>query len=176
MCSRAGGDLRVDVGEHDVRLHDAELAVVDRHDRTVAAQVPAAAAGFRVADQPAACRRGICSVAYRDSGGSPVRSGTRKWSRGSDRTRRPQRLAVREQLGSVGCRCGSSVPVATLARDAARSASNSPPSTSSTPSERSHSAFSGAYSPYAQMRADGFSAARVAMTGAASRVAVCIGR
>ena len=46
----AGRDLRVDVGEHHLRLHDAELSVVDRHDRTMAAQVPAAAAGFGVAD------------------------------------------------------------------------------------------------------------------------------
>ncbi len=48
----AGGDLRGDVGEHDVRLHDAELPVVDRHDRTMPAQMPAAAARFGVADEP----------------------------------------------------------------------------------------------------------------------------
>jgi hypothetical protein len=51
---RTRGDLRVDVGEHHVRLHDPELAVVDRHDRTMAAPVPAAAAGFRIAHQPPA--------------------------------------------------------------------------------------------------------------------------
>ena len=58
-------DLRRDVREHDVRLHDAELPVVDRHDRTVTAEMPAAAARLRVADDAPRRRRGICSVAYR---------------------------------------------------------------------------------------------------------------
>ena len=39
----AGGDLLIDVGEHDVDRHDAELAVVDRHDRAMPAAVLAAA-------------------------------------------------------------------------------------------------------------------------------------
>ena len=46
---RAGGDLRGDIREHHLRLHHAKLPLVDRDDRTVAAEMPAAAAGFRVA-------------------------------------------------------------------------------------------------------------------------------
>ncbi len=52
MCRAPAATCAADVGEHDVRLHDAELAVVDGDDRTVAAQVLAAAAGLGVADQP----------------------------------------------------------------------------------------------------------------------------
>ena len=40
---RPGGDLRRDIGEHDVQLDDPELPVIHRHDRTVPAQVPAPA-------------------------------------------------------------------------------------------------------------------------------------
>src|SRR5262245_5401265 len=40
--------LGVDVGQHDIRLDDAELTVVDRHDRTMAAEMTASAAGLRV--------------------------------------------------------------------------------------------------------------------------------
>ena len=46
----AGTDLRSDVGHYDVDRDHAEPAVVHRHDRTVAAAMLAAAAGFRVAD------------------------------------------------------------------------------------------------------------------------------
>ena len=49
---RAGGDLRADVGEHDVGVHGAEAAVVDRHDRAVAAAMLAAARRLGVADDP----------------------------------------------------------------------------------------------------------------------------
>src|SRR5437870_10242308 len=49
-CTRA--DLRIDVREHDADGDDAELAVVDGHDRTMAAQMPASAAGLGVADNP----------------------------------------------------------------------------------------------------------------------------
>ena len=42
--------LRADVGEHDVDGDDAELAVVDRHDRAMAAAVLAAARGVGRAD------------------------------------------------------------------------------------------------------------------------------
>ena len=57
----AGVDLAADVFEHDVALHDAENAVVNRHDRTMAAEMLAAAAGFRYtrrrgAGRPAAAR------------------------------------------------------------------------------------------------------------------------
>src|SRR5437868_2176190 len=45
-------DLRGDVGKDHVALYDAELPVVNRHDRAMAAQVPAAAARFGVADKP----------------------------------------------------------------------------------------------------------------------------
>ena len=44
------------------------------------------------------------------------------------------------------------------------------------PSERSHPALSGAYRPYAHKRADVLISFTFAMTGPASRVAVCIGR
>ena len=46
-------DLRANVGHDDVDRDDAESAVVDRHDRTVAAPVLAAAAGLGVAGRPA---------------------------------------------------------------------------------------------------------------------------
>src|SRR5947208_16439638 len=59
----AGRDLRGDVGDDDVRLHDAELAVVDRHDRAMTAPVAAAAGRFRVAGERAgavgALQRGV---------------------------------------------------------------------------------------------------------------------
>ena len=45
---RAAGDLRRDVGEDDARRDDAELPVVNRHDRAMAAQMFAAAARFGV--------------------------------------------------------------------------------------------------------------------------------
>ncbi len=51
MC-RARRDLGGNIGEHDLGLHDTELSVVDRHDRTVPAEMTAAAAGFGVADDP----------------------------------------------------------------------------------------------------------------------------
>ena len=44
--SGAGRDLAGDVGEHDVGRHDAELPLVHRDDRAMAAQVLAAAAGL----------------------------------------------------------------------------------------------------------------------------------
>jgi hypothetical protein len=49
----AGRDLLADVGQHDVALHDPELAAVDRHDRAVPAQMLAAAGGLGVADRAA---------------------------------------------------------------------------------------------------------------------------
>ena len=56
-------DLTRDVGEDDLGLHHAELAVVDRDDRTVAAQMTAAAARLGVTDQRAraisALQRGV---------------------------------------------------------------------------------------------------------------------
>ena len=48
----AGIDLAANVFEHDFALHDAEDTVVDRHDRAVAAEMLAAAAGFGVAGDP----------------------------------------------------------------------------------------------------------------------------
>ena len=48
--ARAVRDLLADIVENDVALHDAELALIDGHDRTVAAQMFAAAAGFGVGD------------------------------------------------------------------------------------------------------------------------------
>jgi hypothetical protein len=45
----AGVHLLVDVGEHDIPLHDPEPPVVDRDRRAVAAAVPAAATGLGVA-------------------------------------------------------------------------------------------------------------------------------
>jgi hypothetical protein len=52
------------------------------------------------------------------------------------------------------------------------SCSNSPPKIASTPIDRSHSAFNGAYTPYAHNRAAGLMRRTFAITGAASRVAV----
>ena len=48
---RAGGDLPPHVFQHDVALNHAKAPAVDRHDRTMPAQVFAAAACFRVADR-----------------------------------------------------------------------------------------------------------------------------
>ena len=81
MCSAPGRDLRVDVGEHDVRLHDAELAVVDRHDRAMPAQMLAAAARFGVRRRPFWCRP--ASAARRSAQRRQARrSGTRNCRRG----------------------------------------------------------------------------------------------
>ena len=49
---RARRDLGGNIGEHDLGLHDTELSVVNRHDRTVPAEMTTPAAGFGVADDP----------------------------------------------------------------------------------------------------------------------------
>ena len=54
---RASGDLGADIAEHSLRLHDPELPVVHRHNRTVPAPVLAAAGRLRVADDPPPARR-----------------------------------------------------------------------------------------------------------------------
>src|SRR5690349_23602927 len=51
--ARPGENLRIDVGQDDLGLHDAELAVVDRDDWTVPAEMTAAAARFGVSDDGA---------------------------------------------------------------------------------------------------------------------------
>src|SRR6516164_3462794 len=48
----AGGRLPPDVFQDHLRLHDAEDAAVDGHDRAVTALVLASTAGFGVADPP----------------------------------------------------------------------------------------------------------------------------
>ena len=134
MCSRAGRDLRGDVGEHDLRLHDAELPVVDRHDRTVPAQMPAAAARLGVADQPP--RAVAASAASRTS---TAAAAPRDRARGSESAaaarpaepRRPRRPPTMLALRPV--RALRFLPV--VAPSAASSSSNSPPRTSSTPSD-----------------------------------------
>ena len=149
---RAGRHLRGDIRQHDFRLHDAELAAVDRHDRAMAAEMAAAAARFRVAGRRG-CSSPTCNVAYAASGGRPDRSGTRNCRRGSDAAfdgRSAERVRLRDPARRR--RDGR-------ARSATAASSNSPPSTSSTPSERSQSALSGAYSPYAHSRADRVDAA-----------------
>src|SRR5215207_4732225 len=55
LCS--GRDLTRDVLQHDVRLHDEEPATVDRDDRTVTAEMLAAAAGLGVAGDARAATR-----------------------------------------------------------------------------------------------------------------------
>src|SRR5215207_2865443 len=55
LCS--GRDLTRDVLQHDVRLHDEEPAAVDRHDRAVAAEMLAAAAGLGVTGNARAATR-----------------------------------------------------------------------------------------------------------------------
>ena len=62
MCCGARRDLRRDVGQHDVDRHDAELSVVDRHDRAMAAAVLASAARLGVSDdlvRVAGLKRGV---------------------------------------------------------------------------------------------------------------------
>ena len=44
---RAGGHLAANVFQYNFARHDAENSVVHRHDRAMAAQMLAAAAGFR---------------------------------------------------------------------------------------------------------------------------------
>ena len=61
----AGGHLRIHVSQHDVLLHDPKLTVVNRHDRAVAAEMPAPAARFRVARDPG-------SAIAQMNGGIPV--------------------------------------------------------------------------------------------------------
>ena len=51
---RAGGHLAADVFHDDVAAHDAENAFVDGHDRAVAAEMFATAAGLRGADDAVA--------------------------------------------------------------------------------------------------------------------------
>ena len=48
----AGGNLLVDIGEHDVDGDDAKLTVVDGNDRAMPAPVLAAACRIRGADYP----------------------------------------------------------------------------------------------------------------------------
>jgi len=125
----AGGHLRRHVGEHDLGLDDAELSLVDRHDRTMpAGDDGQAAAGFGVADDSRS-PPGICSVAYFDSAGRlAVRSGTRSESAA--------------EYAFLARSCGSFFVVSPA--QAASASSNSPPKISSAPSPRSHSALSGA--------------------------------
>ena len=49
--ARAGADLVSDVFEHDFTLDHAELAVIDRDDGTVPAQMLAASGGLGVRDR-----------------------------------------------------------------------------------------------------------------------------
>ena len=51
---RARLDLRRDISQHDLRLDDAELSFVDRHDGTMPAEMAAPSARLGVADHPAA--------------------------------------------------------------------------------------------------------------------------
>ncbi len=83
--ARAGRDLRVDIREHDLLLNDAELPVVDRDDRAVAAQVPAAAARFGVA------RHAAGPVAQVHGGVAPERQESRSIGRDEMELRHAER-------------------------------------------------------------------------------------
>ena len=50
---RARLDLRRDIGQHDLRLDDAELSFVNRHDGTVPAEMPAPSARLCIPDHAA---------------------------------------------------------------------------------------------------------------------------
>ena len=63
----ARGNLDADISQHDVLLHNPKLAVVNRHDRTMAAEMTASAARFGVSGHTAA------SVAQMDCGVSVQR-------------------------------------------------------------------------------------------------------
>ena len=70
MCS-APAYLAANVLEHHVARHDAKDAVIDRHNRTMAAEMLAAAAGFGVARDARIGRPGSNKCAYSRSGGRP---------------------------------------------------------------------------------------------------------
>ena len=109
MCAGAGGDLRRDVREHDVGRDDAEAAVVDRHDRAMAAAMLAAAAGLGVAGVRARSR----AAASRSASAAADRRGP--GARNVRRASTPRRAA------------GDGAPAGRSARASPRSSSNSPP-------------------------------------------------
>ena len=101
---------------------------------------------------PCVCRRACAASRSGRAEAAPSDPGRGIAVAAIDSARRPQRsqrksgLHVRRTCGC--CRVGH------LPRDRRSDrASNSPPSTSSTPSDRNHASFSGAYRPYAQIRA-----------------------
>ena len=175
MCSAPAATCAVDVGEHDVRLHDAELPVVDRHDRTMAAQMPAAAARLGVADDPP--RAVAASAASRscDSGGRPGAIGHEKMkaaaAAGHDGRRGPRspqnaRRALRVS-GSARRRGRRSPPAPLRTRRRARRRRRAIAATRRSAARTARTR---------RCAPTDSAAAHAAMTGAASRVAVCIGR
>src|SRR5579859_3942738 len=122
---RAGRHLPPHVFHHNAARDDAKHALINRNDRTMAAQMFAAAARFGGTHDAVAAigqnKMRVLSIA-----GRPVRSGTRN-------ARRSMEVTLDSRA----------TPFASPAQ-AASSASNSPPINFSTPSERKYSAFIGA--------------------------------
>ena len=145
MCSAPADTCAATSASTTSRLHDTELTVIDRDHGTMAAQVTASPARLGVADNPARPVGALQGRVRREAGQT-----------------QPIEAPETEGEGTVAeCTVTrtlrSAEPQATSLAIAVRSASNSPPSTSSTPSDRRNPAFNGAYNPYAQILAGGSS-------------------
>ena len=108
---RAGLDLGADVGQHHLDRHDAELPVVDRHNRTVPAAMLAAAGGLGGADDGLPAVGPLQLARRRSSAGRPWRSGTRNTIRGQRRVvrrrQRHARLRLLRHLDEIGLGFGT---------------------------------------------------------------------
>ena len=112
MCRAPAATCAADVGEHDVGLHDAELPLVDRHDRTVPAQVPAAAAGFGVADQPALAVRHLQRGVVRERRQAACDRGRGSESAAATdvQTETAETAEAADEMLGSAMLCGSAVP------------------------------------------------------------------
>ena len=113
---RAGLDLRRDIGQHDLRLDDAELSLVDRHDGTMSAQMAAPSARLGVPDHPALAatelERGIPMQRQADLTDRARGTGASAAARSGPRERRDRhRRLLRERLGARSTREVAAAPV-----------------------------------------------------------------
>ena len=163
MCCAPAATCAADVLEHDVDGNRAKPSVVDRHDRAMTAEMLAAARGVGAANDPRANHRASAARRIgRAAAGPAIRLNE-------------LRVEARLHFGRVL----RSLRVRRLTTRLATSPAPPPPrvpARASTPRSRSHAAFSGAYSPYAADARRGLTRATRSISGAARRVAVCIGR